>query len=90
MESLLAGLAKDTCVVYLDDIMVMGATFSEHLENLSQVFDRLRQAGLCLKPSKCHFAKRKVEYLGYVVTDRGIAVDMKKVEAVCLYLCPPT
>ena len=88
MESVLAGLARDVCTVYLDDIMVMGATFDEHIENLGRVLDRLRQAGLRLKPSKCHFAKKEVAYLGYIVTEGGIAADPKKVEAVYNFPTP--
>ena len=44
------GLTREKCVVYLDDILVMGRTFEEHLENLKEVFDRLRKAKLTLKP----------------------------------------
>ena len=46
METVLAGLARNTCVVYLDDILVMGRTFDEHIQNLKCVFDRLHRAGL--------------------------------------------
>jgi len=72
MEAVLFGLAQEKCIVYLDDILVMGKTFEEHLDNLFQVFSRLRQAGLRLKPRKCHLARRRVFYLGYVVSSEGI------------------
>ena len=42
METVLAGLARERCIVYLDDILVIGRTFGEHLRNLSEVFERLR------------------------------------------------
>ena len=42
MEMLLARLAQDTCTVHLNDILVMGATFKEHLQNVATVFERLR------------------------------------------------
>ena len=45
METVLAGLSCDTCMVYLD-ILVLGATLEEHLQNLAQVFDHLQEAGL--------------------------------------------
>ena len=82
METVLAGLARDSCMVYLDDILVIGKTFVEHLQNLRQVFGRLREAGLRLQPKKCHLALHSVEYLGYVVTDQGISADPRKVEAI--------
>ena len=83
-----AGLARDSCMVYLDDILVIGRTFPDHLRNLSRVFGRLREAGLCLKPAKCHFAAQCVEYLGYVVTGQGISADPKKVEAIMSFPVP--
>ena len=88
MESVLVGLAREVCVVYLDDILVMGETFEEHLENLASVFDRLRQAGLRLKPSKCYLARWEVEYLGYVVSAKGVAADPRKMEAVRAFPTP--
>ena len=64
----------------------MSRTFEEHLDNLAQVLSRLKQAGLRVKPRKCHLAKRKVCYLGYVVSNEGISAD--KVEAVKSYATP--
>jgi len=52
------------------------------LENLTQVLSRLRDAGLKLKPGKCHLAKSKVCYPSYVVSAEGISADPAKVEAV--------
>ena len=46
----LADLEWGICLVYLDDILVTSKTFEEHLQHLGRVFDRLRQAGLRLKP----------------------------------------
>ena len=82
MEATLRGLARQKCVVYLDDILVMGGTFQEHLSNLREVFDRLRMAGLKLKPKKCHLVKQEVKYLGYVVSNAGVCADLDKVRAI--------
>ena len=74
METVLAGLIGETCIVYIDDIIVPGATFQEHLSNLRAVLDRLRSAKLKLKPKKCNLAEQQVKSLGYIVlyicTDR--------------------
>ena len=64
METMLAGLARYKCFVYLDNILVVGRSFEEHLCNLREVFGRLRKAGLHLRPEKCHLAKCEVAYLG--------------------------
>ena len=82
MENVLTGLARERCIVYLDDILVMGRTFEEHLANLRVVFSRLANAGLKLKPSKCELVHREVNFLGYVVSADGISADQKKVSAV--------
>ena len=69
-------------MVYLDDVLVIGRTFQEHLDNLREVLERLRYAGLRLKPKKCHFAQPQVVYLGFVISHSGISADAKKVDAV--------
>lgn len=82
MDTVLKGLSWDTCLVYLDDVIVVGKTFQDHLKNLEQVFRRLRDANLKLSPKKCHLFRNKVNYLGHVVSEKGIAVDSEKVDAV--------
>ena len=52
METVLRGLQFETCLIYLDDIIVFGKTFEEMVDNLSKVFNRLETAGLKLKPKK--------------------------------------
>ena len=52
MDLVLAGLQWSSCLVYLDDIIVTGKTFLEHLHHLRVVFDRLREANLKLMPAK--------------------------------------
>ena len=82
METILAGVTRECCMAYLDDVLVIGKNFHEHLENLRRVFQRLRGAGLKLKPRKCAFSRREVEYLGYVASVDGISADKKKVKAI--------
>ena len=82
MQNTLRGCQWEICLVYLDDVLVFSRTFHEHLERLQIVFDRLRQANFTLKPSKCHFFKREVQYLGHVVSAEGITPDPKNVAAV--------
>ena len=63
-------------------ILIIGKTFEDHLENVARVLDRLQEAGLKLKPSKCNFLLKQVQYLGHTISDRGISPDARKVEAV--------
>ena len=82
MNLALQGLTWKECLVYLDDIIIMSGTFEEHLSRLRSVFERLREAGLKLKSSKCIFLQRQVSFLGHVVSAEGIQTDPNKVAAV--------
>ena len=82
IEAALSGLQWHIAVLYLDDIIVLGKDFKEHLENLCKIMDRLQMAGLKLKPKKCTFFRKEVQFLGHVVSCHGVKTDPKKVEAV--------
>ena len=75
MNLILSGLQWSSCLVYLDDIIVHGKNFEDHLYNLELVFDRIKEAGLKVKPTKCSFFKEQVKYLGHIVSKHGIATD---------------
>ena len=68
--------------IYIDDILVTGATEEEHLDNLEAVFSRLEQAGYRLKRQKCAFLLPSIEYLGHIITEEGLKPSKKKVEAI--------
>ena len=72
MDRVLAGLHWETCLFYLDDIIVFSSTWEEHLARLRQVFERLRHANLKLGAEKCTFAAKEVSYLGNRVTEEGL------------------
>lgn len=82
MELVLCGLQFDRCLIYLDDVIVFGRTFSETLENLISVFDRFKGANLKLKPKKCKIFQDEVRYLGHIVSAEGIKCDPEKVNAI--------
>ena len=64
--------------MYLDDAIVVGKTFEDHLQHLKDVLQRLQQAGMKLQPPKCTFCKERVEFLGHIVSGSGVAVDQDK------------
>ena len=51
--------------VYLDDVLVFSETLKDHIKQLHLVIKQLEQAGLKLKPSKCHFDRKEVEPWSY-------------------------
>ena len=79
VEVLLRGISYKYVVAYIDDICCFSPTFESHLEHLREIFVRLRQANLKLKPKKCAFAKDKIKYLGHIVSSDGIATDPDKI-----------
>ena len=90
MQTVLAGLERRDCFVYIDDhdILVVSCTFEEHLRHLEQIFDRLRNANLRLKPKKCSFLCNKVTYLGNVISVEGVHPDPEKMEKVKSFPVP--
>lgn len=82
MERVLRGLHWEVLLVYLDDVIVFAKTITEELARLGMVFQRFRQAGLKLKPKKCHLFRESFLYLGHVVSGEGISTDPEKILAV--------
>ena len=77
-------------VVYLDDILVYSKSVEEMIQRLITVFEILQKHNLKLKPSKCHFFKEKVQFLGHIVSADGIATDNHKIQAVQHFPQPTT
>lgn len=89
MNKVLSGLIGKCCIVYIDDVCIFSKTVEEHAEHLRLVLQRLKEAGLQVKPSKCHFEKPEIELLGFVVSKDGIRPLPDKVKAIA-ELAPPT
>ena len=83
----IAGLSYETCLVYLDDVIVFGSTFEELLHHTEVVFQRIRDAKLKLKPSKCSFFRREVSFLGFVISAAGIKTQSEKVKCLRHQTC---
>ena len=88
MDLVLSGLKWNACLVYLDDVIIFGRTFEEHLFWLKEVFERFREAGLKLKPSKCSFCQSQVRFLGHVVSSAGVSTDPDKTTLVANWPTP--
>ena len=90
MDNCLGELNMNWCIVYLDDIIIFSQDAASHIERLEAVFQKLAKAGLKLKPSKCEFFKKRIKYLGHIVSEEGVSTDPKKVEAVLHWPVPKT
>ncbi|XP_052877211.1 uncharacterized protein LOC108451631 [Gossypium arboreum] len=68
--------------VYVADMVAKSRTEKEHVQVLRKLFLRLRKFQLKLNPSKCTFGARSGKLLGFVVNEKGIEIDLDKVEAI--------
>ncbi|KAL5476072.1 hypothetical protein EMCRGX_G025975, partial [Ephydatia muelleri] len=90
MERVLAGLHWMTCLVYLDDIIIFSRSVETHVKQLKEVLERLKIAGLKIRPKKCHLLQTSVQYLGHVISAEGIRTDPQKVACVSNWPVPRT
>ena len=90
METVLSDIMWSKCLVYLDDIIAFGKTFTQTLNNLEAVFIRLRANRLKLKAKKCELFKNKVDYLGHEVSDTGVRPSPSKVNSLHDIALPTT
>ena len=68
--------------IYVDDMVVKSKVVSEHLGDLGSTFNVLRKHKLCLNASKCSFGVGSGKFLGYMVTHRGIEVNLNQIKAI--------
>ena len=88
MNYVLRSVIGKICLVYLDDIIVFSKTKEEHLTNLGIILDLLEEADLKLGLSKCKFMCESVQYLGHVISAKGITPDPEKIEQLKNYKRP--
>ena len=82
MNQLFAGEQCRFVYVYLDDILIVSSSMQDHLGHVEQVLRRLDEAGLRLKPGKCAFAQKEIEYLRYTLSSQGIRPNNRMVQAI--------
>lgn len=82
MELVLGRLQWVTLLIYLDDVIITGKTFKEHLNNLGEVLSRFRKFGLKLNSTKCSLYREEVLFLGHVVGKDGVRANPSLVQDV--------
>ena len=81
LEFILSALRWQTCLIYLDDVIVFSKDTKEHIAYVDQVLTLLRQAGVSLKLKKCEFFQPKVDYLCHVINPGKLAVATENTKA---------
>jgi hypothetical protein len=69
-------------IVFLENILVYSKIEEEHEQHLRMVLQVLREHQLYAKLSKCSFYQRQIHYLGHIISEEGILVDLEKVQAI--------
>jgi hypothetical protein len=82
MHSIFKDYLDDFVVVYLDDILIYSKTQEDHCKHLRLVLEKLREHKLYGKLTKCSFARTSIDFLGHIVSDQGISVNPKKIQAI--------
>ena len=80
----MTGILKDFnfAIAYLDGIIIFSRTAEEHLSHIKQVFEKLQAAKLSMKISTCHFFTKEIQYLGHILSAKGIQPLPSKTQAI--------
>jgi ferredoxin len=89
MKLILGSRLGRNASAYVDDIVIMSEKEKDHIADLTETFDNMRQNGLKLNPEKCIFCIRKGQLLGCMVSKRGIQENPQKIEALRM-IQPPS
>jgi len=82
MNDLFVDLLDICIIVYLDDILIYSENLKEHEKQVKEVLRWLKTNGLYASPSKCTFHQEQVEFLGFILSPKGLQIDLEKVCAI--------
>ena len=82
IDQLLANIPLDQLAYFLDDLMIASEDKMTHFDRLELLLERLSKANLKLMPSKCKLLRRKVEFVGWTISDKGVSINDERVKAV--------
>jgi len=75
-------IVEGIVIVYLDDILIFTKTEEEHKQAVRRVLEILAEHKLFLRPEKCEFHRKQIEYLGLVILENKVVMDPVKVAGV--------
>ena len=89
MDKVLLGIEKFTGV-YLDNVVIRSNEWDEHLQHIEEVLEKLQQAQLTNKMTKCKFTFNSCSYLGHQIGDGGVLPEITKVKVIQDLMQPKT
>lgn len=75
-------------LVFFDDILIYSTSQEEHVKHVALVLQSLKENCLVANFKKCAFGKKKIEYLGHVISEEGVAADVQKLKAMMEWKIP--
>jgi hypothetical protein len=81
MSLIFAPYLRQFVIVFFYDILVYSPILESHLQHLEVVFQCLLENEFCLKQSKCSFVQTSIDYLGHIVSAKGVGPDPAKISA---------
>ena len=82
MQKIFDDMLHKTIECYVDNLVVKSKKINNHLQDLREVFERLRKYQLKMNPLKCAFRISSGKFLGFVVCHRGISIDQTKINVI--------
>jgi hypothetical protein len=82
MDVAFRGLINKCVVVYLDDVTVYSKNKEDHIQHLTQIFERCRKYGISLNPKKTIFGVEEGKLLGHIISQGGISIDPEWIKAI--------
>ena len=90
MGLVLNQLQWHSCLIYLDDVLIYGSDFQEHMQRLNEVLSRIRDAGLKLKAEKCQLLRPSVNFLGHTISAKGVLPNPENLAKIKQWPVPTT
>jgi len=88
MNTIFQQFLRKFLLVFFDDILIYSKNLTEYLQQLQQVLVTLRLHSLFAKRSKCSFAVDTVEYLGHIISGKGVSTDTNKIATIVNWPLP--
>ena len=90
MNDVFREFLDDFVIIYIDDILIYSKIIANHEKYVRMVLKKLRDMGLYAKLDKCEFHQSRVEFLQYIISNKGVSMDPKKVQTIIDWITPST
>ena len=79
---------NNNLIMYVYDLLIHSSTFTEHLQHIDLVLDKLTSGGFTVNSTKYQLCKREIKFLGHIISDEVVKADRERIEAILRYPVP--